>query len=668
MWLYGTPPLSLGANWYSAVIFWTLISPTLMLGVYSAYKCYTILRYFYCRLFLKKTWAVMPPMILECNYPMVTVQICCYNEYTVIKRTIDAAASILWPPSRFEVMVCDDSTDETRDLVDEVAAGWVERGINVVVFRRGTDRTGYKAGMLEAASHTARGDFILMFDADHMADPNILQRGMGHFFHTDGVEDKQIGLVQFPWAYYNLNKNVLTQCDGLMLDVSFVMDQKCRGQRLRFFGFNGTGGIWRKEAIAAGGGWSWDTVTEDLDLSYKAHINGGYKFVFREDTPCALELPSSVAAYKGQKWRWSKGFAQVTVKSLMELMRKPKATLELKIECFFHLTGGIQYCLSIWGIVFWPILHWLGLTPLWYQWVLLFPLVPFVGVTLIGIFGKASYGRYVTFRQRMWRLRFLLPALIMGCGMSLNEGYAFVNGLFSKDATFVRTPKEGKVESNADGTAAIGICDGGSATDGETDDDDEFTDDEDEGMEPKAKPVDLNATAIMGASKAAPTTDNATIVKQLAAAPQPTAPAAPRKKPRYKAASSMTWVGELFLAAYAYVIFALIILTRFHENSRWYEAGSILSVGYFAAATGFFLVGIQEPRQMLKRCCRCSGRRSRSDAKSATGAADGRAPKELEQPVATLFVNAQVAEDDEFAVISPMRDAAIKSPMQVAQN
>ncbi|CAM9093318.1 unnamed protein product [Phaeothamnion confervicola] len=166
-------------------------------------------------------------------------------------------------------MVCDDSTDETRALVDETAAEWTERGVSVRVFRRGADRTGYKAGMLDAASAEVRGDFILMFDADHIADSAILRRGMGHFFAADGSQDPQIGLVQFPWAYYNLNRNLLTECDGLMLDVAFVMEQKCRGQKLGFFGFNGTGGIWRKEAITAGGGWSWDTITEDLDLSYK---------------------------------------------------------------------------------------------------------------------------------------------------------------------------------------------------------------------------------------------------------------------------------------------------------------------------------------------------------------------------------------------------------------
>lgn len=237
--------------------------------------------------------------------PPVTIQICCYNEGNVVKATIDSACSVDWPGSKLSVHICDDSTDPvSRKIVDDHVLHWKEQGINISIKRR-PNRTGYKAGSLRWHFGSITTEFVAHMDADHRMTPDFLRRAMPHFYDSQGKQKTNIGLVQAPWGYYNMNQNLLTQADALSLDMHHVIEQTARSVAHGGFGFNGTGGIWRKDAIAAGGGWNWETVTEDLALSYQSVING-YRFVFVRDLPQELELPENLMAHIQQKHRWTK--------------------------------------------------------------------------------------------------------------------------------------------------------------------------------------------------------------------------------------------------------------------------------------------------------------------------------------------------------------------------
>ncbi|KAL7574741.1 hypothetical protein ACA910_017305 [Epithemia clementina (nom. ined.)] len=381
--------------------------------------------------------------IAEGSEPKVTIQICCYNEQAVIEATINAACSVDWPKDKLFVQILDDSTDNTSAIVQDLAASWREKGVNCVCYTRPT-RRGYKAGNLYDMDDKVVGDFVALFDADHRCDVNFLRRTVPHFFNKDGSDKPEIGLVQVPWAYYNAHANLLTKYDALNLDLSHVIEQQGRSAALQCFGFNGTGGIWRHAAIHAGGGWQWDTVVEDLDLSYLAHL-GGYKFVYLRDLPQQLELPSSILAHKQQKHRWTKGFWQVLRKSLWNILENKKSSIWLKLEAFFHMSCAIANPITLVVMVLVSMASYQDALSLFMALYCLAPFASYSFCVIITCYGKVTDkdGNYRTFWSRTKRIG-LLPVMIMiAVGISVYETFAVYEGIVSDDATFLRTPKEG---------------------------------------------------------------------------------------------------------------------------------------------------------------------------------------------------------------------------------
>lgn len=245
--------------------------------------------------------------------PRVTVQLPMFNEGAVAERIIDAACQLEYPADRIQIQVVDDSTDGSAALVQRRVEHWANRGIDIQYLHR-TDRTGYKAGALADATPYARGDLIAIFDADFVPPPGFLKRTV-HYF-----TDPKIGMVQTRWAHLNRDSSLLTRGQAIFLDGHFVIEHTARNRSGVWMNFNGTAGIWRKQAILSAGGWEHDTLTEDVDLSYRAQL-AGWHFVFLPRVTCPAELPPEINAFKSQQHRWTKGSIQTALKLLPRLIR-----------------------------------------------------------------------------------------------------------------------------------------------------------------------------------------------------------------------------------------------------------------------------------------------------------------------------------------------------------
>jgi cellulose synthase/poly-beta-1,6-N-acetylglucosamine synthase-like glycosyltransferase len=253
------------------------------------------------------------------EWPMVTVQLPLYNEKYVAQRLIDAVCRFDYPRKRLEIQVLDDSTDNTRELVAQHVAHYREQGFQITHIHR-SDRAGFKAGALKAGLDRARGNFLAVFDADFTPEPSFLKETLPSFAESD------VGMVQARWGHLNRGYSLLTRVQAIFLDGHFAIEHAARNGSGRFFNFNGTAGVWRRQAILDAGGWHHDTLTEDLDLSYRAQL-AGWRFVFLPHTLAPAELPVDVNAFKRQQHRWAKGSVQTARKLLGPLLR---ASLPLK--------------------------------------------------------------------------------------------------------------------------------------------------------------------------------------------------------------------------------------------------------------------------------------------------------------------------------------------------
>jgi cellulose synthase/poly-beta-1,6-N-acetylglucosamine synthase-like glycosyltransferase len=379
------------------------------------------------------------PLARFAELPRVTVQLPLYNERYVAERLLDAVARIDWPRDRLEIQVLDDSTDDTAAICRNRCAELRARGLDVVYLHR-SDRAGFKAGALAAGLARARGEFVLLFDADFIPAPDVLHQTI-HYF-----TDPAIALVQLRWEHVNRAWSPLTETQALMLDGHFVIEHTARHRSGRFFNFSGTAGVWRRAAIDDAGGWSADTLTEDLDLSYRAQLRG-WRFIYLKDTTAAAELPVDMNAFKAQQYRWAKGQTQVARKLLPSVLRA-RLPLSIKLEAFFHLTNNLAYPLLLLHAIFILPNLLLRIHRGW-QEVLLLDLPLFFGTTL----SIAAF--YVTSQREIGRglaptLR-RLPLLMALCiGLSVNQARAVLEGLFGRaSGEFVRTPKHGVVGARA---------------------------------------------------------------------------------------------------------------------------------------------------------------------------------------------------------------------------
>jgi len=382
--------------------------------------------------------------------PAVTVQLPLFNEMYVVERLLDSVATIRYPRDRFQIQVLDDSTDETQEICKRKIAELAQRlpELDVEYIHR-TDRSGFKAGALQNGLHTAKGEFILIFDADFLPLPDILERAIDHF------SDPKVAVVQCRWEHVNRDFSALTEVQALMLDGHFIMEHAGRNWSGRFFNFNGTAGLWRRAAIADAGDWQHDTLTEDMDLSYRAQLRG-WKFVYLPEIAAPAELPVEMSAFKSQQFRWAKGSVQVAIKLLSTILRS-NATFAQKSEAFFHLTNNLAYpLLLVLSILLLPNLA-LRSHHGWRE-VLMIDLPLFFGTTAsVASFYLASQREIALLRNpgerpgMPWAALKRLPLVMsIGIGLCVNQTRAVLEALAGRETEFVRTPKHGirgKLES-----------------------------------------------------------------------------------------------------------------------------------------------------------------------------------------------------------------------------
>jgi len=366
-----------------------------------------------------------PPAV----WPLVLVQLPLFNEAAVAERLLDAVAALDYPRDRLEVQVLDDSTDETVAVVAAAVARHHARGLAIEHVRRPT-REGYKAGALAYGLERSAALLVAIFDADFVPAPDFLRRMVPAF------RDPGLGLVQARWGHLNRERSLLTRLQALALDAHFRVEQAARSRSGRFFNFNGTAGVWRRQAIEAAGGWSAATITEDLDLSFRAQLCG-WRFRFFDHVVVPAELPEELAAFRAQQQRWTRGSAQTLRKLLRFIWTTPEVAWKARCEATFQLLLNAAYPLmfllalltvplAVWG---YPADRALVAT----QWVLF----AFATLAVAAFYLASQPGR---------RARALLevpPLFACGLGLSLANGYAWLAGLLGGPAAFVRTPKRG---------------------------------------------------------------------------------------------------------------------------------------------------------------------------------------------------------------------------------
>lgn len=409
---------------------WTIIALYLVvlgiLGVYGFHRGHLLYLYW------RHRKATPRPDKQFDDLPVVTVQLPMFNEMYVAERLCDSVASIDYPKDKLEIQVLDDSTDETVEIAKAKVEDLKQRGYDAVYIHR-TDRTGYKAGALEAGLKVAKGDYLIVFDADFCPTGAII-RDLIHYFSDD-----KVGMVQARWGHLNANYSMLTQVQSMMLDGHFVIEHIARNRSGRFFNFNGTAGMWRKSAIIDAGGWQHDTITEDMDLSFRAQLRG-WKFIYNPEALAPAEIPCEMNSFKTQQFRWAKGSAQ-TAKKLLKIVLTADIPLKVKIEAIFHLTNNFAY-------VFLLILAALQLPNMLLRRELDSPELLLLDVPLFAATCGSIVLFYLTTHRAlyndMWGAVRRLPMMMaLGIGLSINNARAVVEGLFGNDLEFVRTPKHG---------------------------------------------------------------------------------------------------------------------------------------------------------------------------------------------------------------------------------
>lgn len=365
------------------------------------------------------------------HYPNVTIQLPIYNEMYVIERLIKTTCEMDYPKDKLEIQVLDDSTDETVEIVANIVKEYQLKGFDIHHVHR-TDRTGYKAGALKEGLKTAKGEFVAVFDADFIPRKNFLRVVLPYF------KDPKIGMVQTRWEHLNRSYSLITQIQALALDGHFVLEQQVRNKAGYFINFNGTSGIWRKECIFDAGNWEADTLTEDLDLSYRAQLKG-WKFKYLTDFTTPSEIPSEINSLKSQQFRWTKGAVETGRKMLFRVWRA-KIPFKTKIMCTFHLTNNIVFpfiliaCLLNMPIV---LLKNTGQYDIYFMFMSVFVLA-FIASFLVYLYSQKDV-------YDDWRSRILLFPLFMAgsMGFAVNNTKAVFEALMNKKSEFVRTPKYG---------------------------------------------------------------------------------------------------------------------------------------------------------------------------------------------------------------------------------
>jgi cellulose synthase/poly-beta-1,6-N-acetylglucosamine synthase-like glycosyltransferase len=404
----------------------TYFAVLVVLSIYGSH------RYVMAYLFYKYKGNLPAPKGKFARLPRVTIQLPVFNEMYVVERLIDAVARIRYPRHLLEIQVLDDSTDETQGIARARVSRLREQGLDISYVHR-ENRRGYKAGALQDGLLVARGELIAVFDADFVPSPEFLLRSV-HFF-----TDPKIGMVQVRWDHLNRDYSHLTQAQAIFLDGHFVIEHTARNRSGRFFNFNGTAGVWRRQTIEDAGGWQHDTLTEDLDLSYRAQL-AGWQFVYLPEVVSPAEVPVEMNAFKSQQHRWAKGSIQTARKLLPRILASdlPRA---VKVEAFFHLTANFTYPLMILLTVLMPVSMVIRFKHGWYE-VLLLDLPFFWSATMSVVLFYIASQREIG--MPWWkRVKYLPFIMALGIGMCVNQSKAVIEALVGYETGFTRTPKTG---------------------------------------------------------------------------------------------------------------------------------------------------------------------------------------------------------------------------------
>jgi cellulose synthase/poly-beta-1,6-N-acetylglucosamine synthase-like glycosyltransferase len=407
----------------------TLVAYFFVLSILGIYGWH---RYFIVYEYMKHRDRVpgRPPHVSE--WPVVTIQLPIFNEMYVVDRLIDSVCEIDYPAGKLEIQVLDDSTDETRAIAELAVRRQTARGFDIKYIHR-TDRTGYKAGALDAALKVARGEFIAIFDADFLPPADFLRKTVPYFV------DEKIAVVQARWGHLNQSYSLLTRVQAILLDGHFVLEHGGRNRSGCFFNFNGTAGVWRRTAIDDAGGWQHDTLTEDLDLSYRAQLRG-WRFLFLPDLVTPAEVPVEMNAFKSQQHRWAKGSIQ-TCRKLLPYILIADIPMKVKIEAFFHLTANFNYLLMIaLSVLMFPAMvvrYQMG----WTEMLLID--VPLFAAATLSVFNFYLISQREAYTDWKTRVKYLPVVMAIGIGLAVNNCKAVLEGLFGQPGEFARTPKYG---------------------------------------------------------------------------------------------------------------------------------------------------------------------------------------------------------------------------------
>lgn len=402
--------------------------------------------------FYWKGHAPEKPGKMPAVYPTVCVQLPMFNEHTVARRVIEAAANMHWPTDRFSIQVLDDSTDEgTRRLVEQVSAEVRARGIDCRVLHR-TNRHGYKAGALEAGRQQTEAEFLVIFDADFMPPADFLLRTIPHFYQQDGQPDPELALVQAQWGHLNHDESALTLSQSLWVDDHHTLQMAWRSAAWKFINFTGTAGVWRAAAIEAAGGWRAASLVEDGELSFRV-LFAGYRTKFVKEIVVPAELPATYTAYKAQQKRWTQGWVQVQRLHLRTLLFDYRTSLLRRLQLLYMMCISWQWPLwAVWMLVLpFAILTglWLGaLNPALGVAVYLVPSVVWlmVSATITTLETKHTYTEPLTRKNFLTRFGRVIPLAALGTGMLAHQVNAFAEGLFGPlNSEFERTPKAASV-------------------------------------------------------------------------------------------------------------------------------------------------------------------------------------------------------------------------------
>ena len=420
-------------DWVILIVYFSILGT---LAVYGAYRIKQVIDFWRYRKFVPRPSG----RFSEDELPRITVQLPLFNELYVVDRLLKAVTAIDYPHDKLEIQVLDDSTDETIKVAEAVVAKYAAQGFDIHYIHR-ADRTGFKAGALENGNRFAKGELLAIFDADFVPKPDCLRKLVDFF------TDPLVGCAQMRWAHINGDYNLLTRLQTIMLDGHFVVEQTTRNRTGGFFNFNGTAGIWRREAIEMSGGWQHDTLTEDTDLSFRAQLMG-WKFVYLLDEEAPAEIPVEINAFKAQQRRWAKGVMQVGLKLYPRIWLAP-LPFRVKLEMFFRLTGNISYPLMIVAsFLQFPLLLVRYNQPFYHLMILDLPLLFFSSISVVLFYGSAVW--YLD-EKRAPRLLHLPLVMGLGIGLAFSNARAVLEALMGVQSEFVRTPKY-RVEETNDAT------------------------------------------------------------------------------------------------------------------------------------------------------------------------------------------------------------------------